>query len=56
MSMKATNGVREGDTIERRLPMAVIATDGHSSSWTDLSETFGPDTRSDQFCRDEWEA
>ena len=53
--MRATNGVREGGSTERRLPMAVITTDGHSCSWTDLSETFSPATRPFENCREGWE-
>lgn len=53
--MAATSGVREGRRIERRLPMAVITTDGYSCSWTDLFETFSRATRSFEYCREGWE-
>ena len=44
--MTATIGVREADIGEHRLPVAVVTSDGHSWSWTELFETFGPAMRS----------
>ena len=44
--MTATIGVREADIGEHRLPVAVVTNDGHSWSWTELFETFGPPIRS----------
>lgn len=55
MSMTATSGVREGGGIQRRLLTAVITTDGHSCSWTDLSEISSLATRSSEYCREGWE-
>ena len=44
--MTATIGVRDADRAERRLPVAVVTSDGHSWSWTEVFETFGPAIRS----------